>query len=292
MLMVAGRVDSTCTDSAVPQQWPVEMEYGGWRQTPARLSVSSHANATDLKDLLRCLAAEDCAHSWKSFGTEGTADELLRWENELRPSRLFFFYLDAGTRRQLVGAGAVADTLAHGFPHAGFCVVGRCYVMPAFRGSGFYRRMLHYRLERCREKFGNELNAVHLGTSSRKVERVVTTEGLPGWPRFICVGKERLTVGGHVEMVAAYMSFLPAFLQRLCRSLEDPGVPEVAIELRNCLGALERGDARDLGNAVKDLFEDERGQAWLSDHNPRELKQLMAFFRAIPLAGMSSCATE
>ena len=107
------------------------------RFDPDELVISRSADPGSLRRLLESLVSEDCVHSWRNFGPDGTADDLLRWENERRPTELFFFYLKHGG--QMVAAGAVADRLTRDFPHPGFCVIGRCCIMPEYRSRGFYR---------------------------------------------------------------------------------------------------------------------------------------------------------
>src|SRR5271154_3788852 len=114
------------------------------------LVVSQTIEPDDLRRLFRCLTCEDCVHSWKNFGADGTLEDLLEWENLRRPTQLFFFYVRRGGQLHILAASAVADRLTADFPYPGFCVLGRCYIMPEFRNQGFYRRILHYRLEYCK----------------------------------------------------------------------------------------------------------------------------------------------
>jgi len=41
------------------------------------LIVTQSIDRDNLRRLLECLANEDCIHSWKNFGPDGTLDELL-----------------------------------------------------------------------------------------------------------------------------------------------------------------------------------------------------------------------
>jgi hypothetical protein len=247
--------------------------------------ISRSVGADNLRRLLQCLASEDCVHSWKNFGGQGSLEDLLRWENDLRPTELFFFYLKRRDELRLVAAGAVADRLKHGFPHPGFCVLGRCYIMSEFRGQGFYRRVLRYRLEYCRARFGRALKAVHIGSDNNRIARVVTNHRLPGWPRFIHLGEEELTVGGQVKLVDAYLQLFPEYLRSLRAALAGAHAPQCVLELRHALVAIECGDVRNLGIVVRDGFEKARAQGWFDQRDAREINQLLSFCSSVPLVG-------
>lgn len=249
------------------------------------LVVSQSIDPDNLRRLLKCLVQEDCVHSWRNFGPDGTLDELLQWENRLRPTKLFFFYLKRGGELRTVAASAVADRLTRDFPHSGFCVLGRCYIMPYFRGQGFYRQILHYRLEYCRAQFGDALSAIHIGSVNERIERVITNHQLSAWPTFIHLGEEQLKVVGQVRMVGAYMLLLPEYVRKLRSALVGVHAPACVIELRNALGELEAGDIRNLGMLIKRTFGEACGHGWFDTHDSREIEQLLLFCRSVPLVG-------
>ncbi len=251
------------------------------------LIVSQSVDPDDLRVLLESLVGEDCAHSWKNFGRGGTLDELLRWENERRPTELFFFYVERDGARFLVAASAVAATLTRDFPHLGFCVLGRCYIMPKFRSQGLYREILRYRLERCREQLGDALNAVHIGASDERIAHVITHHGFAGWPKFTHLGEESLSVAGQVKTVGAYMMLLPAYAGKIRSALDGPGAPACVAALHDALVRIESEDVRDLGTHLKDTFEAASACGWFDDRDPHEIEQLLSFCSAIPLVGFS-----
>jgi GNAT superfamily N-acetyltransferase len=268
-LVSVGGGEFLCSDVAAPEQ----------------LVVTRSINPDDLRQLLGQLTREDCVHSWKNFGSDGTLEALLRWENNLRPTEIFFFYLKRDDLMRMVAVGAVADRLMHGFPHPGFCVLGRCYIIPEFRGRGLYRRVLHYRLEYCRERFGTALSAVHLGSDSNWIARVVANHQLPGWPRFIHLGQEQLTVAGKAKLVDAYLMLLPEYLEKIRRALAGPRPPTCVVDLRHALAATEWDDVRNVGAAVRDGFERARAYGWFDQRDAREIEQLLTFCRSVPLVG-------
>ncbi len=249
------------------------------------LMVSKSVDSVNMRRLLESLAQEDCVHSWRNFGPEGTLEDLLQWENEHRPTEIFFFYLERGGERQMIGAGAVADRLNRDFPHPGFGVIGRCYIMPQFRGRGFYRRLLRHRLEHCRAQFGNALNGIHIGSVNERVSRVITNHGLPDWPDFIHLGDEALSVAGQIKMVGAYMLLMPEYVSRIGNALAGDDAPACIDELRNVLSWIGRGNIRDLGTLIREPFEEARAVGWFDQRNSLEIEQLLLFCSSIPLAG-------
>jgi GNAT superfamily N-acetyltransferase len=251
------------------------------------LVASESIDPGNLRRLLECLVHEDCVHSWRNFGPDGTLEGLLQWENKHRPTKLFFFYLKRGGETHLVAASAVADRLTRDFLHPGFCVLGRCYIMPQFRGRGFYRHILRYRLEYCRAQFGNALNAVHIGSVNERVSRVITNHQLAGWPRFIHLGEEELRVAGQIRTVGAYMLLLPEYVGKMRKALAVLHAPECVVELRNALSDLETGDVRNLGRLIKEPFEEARAHGWFDERGSQEIEQLLLFCRSIPLVGFS-----
>jgi len=250
------------------------------------LIVTQSIDKDNLRRLLECLAHEDCIHSWKNFGPDGTLDELLQWENERRPTRLFFFHLKCNGKLRMIAASAVAERLTGDSPHPGFCVLGRCYIMPEFREMGFYRSILHYRLEYCRAQFGSRLNAIHIGSVSERISRVITNHRLASWSNFVHLGEEELRVAGKIRTVGAYMLLLPEYVRQIRSSLDGAHAPSCVLELRDVFAGIASGSIRNLGVLAKKKFEDACACGWFDEHSPHEIEQLLAFCRSIPLVGM------
>ncbi len=249
--------------------------------------ASQHIEPEDLRRLLDSLAHEDCVHSWRNFDSHGTLDEMLEWENRLRPTRIFFFYLKLGSERRLVAASAVADRLTRDFPHLGFCILGRCYIMPEFRGQGFYQRILHYRMQYCRDQLQDALKAIHIGSTDDRISRVLTNHRLPGWPTFIHLGVEKLRIAEQVRRVDAYMLLTPEYIRKMQIALSGTHAPGCVTELRTALSRIKSGDARDFGMVIKDAFDEAGKHGWFDEHDSGELEQLLLFCRSIPLVGVS-----
>lgn len=243
----------------------------------------------DLRRLFDCLVQESCVHSWRNIGPQGQAslEELLAWENQRRPTELFFFYVERRGQLQLVAASAVADRLTRDFPHPGFCVLSRCYIMPEFRGQGFYRRILHYRLEHCRARFGDLLRGIHIGTVDQRIACAITRPAMPSWPRFIHLGEEELRVAGQVRTVGDYILLVPAYVRRLQQALAGADAPPCVLELRERLATIDSAAIDNLGIFVKRRFDQARAHGWFDDHDPHDLEQLLLFCSAIPLVGFS-----
>jgi GNAT superfamily N-acetyltransferase len=249
------------------------------------LVVSQSVDPGSLRCMLESLVQEDCVHSWRNFGPEGTLERLLQWENARRPTKLFFFYLNHDCEIRMVAAGAVADRLNRDFPHPGFYVLGRCCIMPEYRSRGFYRQVLRYRLEYCRAQLGDKLNAIHIGAVNDRISRVITNHELPGWPRFTHLGEEELGVAGEIRKVGAYLLLLPDYLARIQRALAGADAPACVVELRYKLARMESDPLRNLGMLVKHTFEEARVLGWFDDRDTLEIEQLLLFCSSVPLVG-------
>jgi GNAT superfamily N-acetyltransferase len=247
--------------------------------------VSESIDTGNLQRLLECLMHEDCVHSWRNFSSEETLDGLLRWENELRPTRIFFFYLERGGERRMVAAGAVAARLTRDFPHPGFCVLGRCYIMPQFRGQGFYRQILRYRMEYCRAQFNGALKAIHIGSVNERISQVITNHRFAGWPGYIHLGEEELSVAGQIQTVGAYLLLLPEYVRKIQSALSGTHAPACVVKLRNTLSRIESCDIRNLGTLVKETFEEASASGWFDERDAHEIEQLLLFCSSIPLVG-------
>ncbi|HET9896585.1 MAG TPA: GNAT family N-acetyltransferase [Streptosporangiaceae bacterium] len=251
------------------------------------LAVTETADPADLRRLLRLLAQENCVHSWRNFGIDGTLDELLAWENRQRPTKIFFFYSARGSEARMVGAGAVSDSLTGLFPSPGFCVLSRCYVVPEYRGHGMYRLLLQYRMEYCRKEFGDALNGVHIGSANDRIARVLLDHRMPGWPTFAHLGEEELRISGAGAVVGAYMLLMPGYVRRIERELSGSGAPESVLELRRTLAELGAGQVRGLGLLVQRARDDATAAGWFRERGSEAIDQLLRFCRSIPLVSLT-----
>ena len=252
------------------------------------LVVRTSAEPSDLGRLFDYLRREECAHSWRNIEPcrRTSAQDLLEWENELRPTELLFFYAEQAGALRFVAGSAVATRISNDFPHEGFCVLSRCYIMPEFRGRGIYHDVLQYRLDYCIERFAPELRAIHIGTADPRVARVITRAARPGWAPFIHLGEENLHVSEQTRTVDDYLMLSPAYLRCLEIALAGPAAPACVIELRRALGML-RGvvAARNVGLLVQRAFTDARAEGWFDEHDAADFEQLVAFCAAVPLIG-------
>lgn len=246
--------------------------------------VSTAASPRDLGLLLDSLAQEDSTHSWKNFDRTAGLDALLRWENSRRPTEVFFFYLRQGQDLQIVGTGSIAGYLNSRFTDPGFCVLGRCYIMPQFRGRGIYRRVLQFRLERCIARLGRHLKAIHIGSDDERIAHVITQPS-PDWPRFHHLGEEALSIAGRTKRVNAYILFLPAYSHSLAHALEGPGAPPSLTALHGRITEAESAPLRNLGIGLRDALAGVQERAWLRERDCGSINQLMDFCRAMPLVG-------
>ncbi|MES2937608.1 MAG: GNAT family N-acetyltransferase [Pseudomonadota bacterium] len=246
--------------------------------------VSQAASPRDLTLLLDSLSREDSAHSWKNFDRTAGLEDLLRWENSRRPTEVFFFHLKRGDDLQIVGTGSVAEYLNSRFDDPGVPVLGRCYILPEFRGRGIYRRVLQFRFERCIARLGHKLKGVHIGSDDERIAHVIAQPS-PHWPRFHHLGEEALPIAGQTKLVNAYISLLPGFSRSLAQALEGQGAPPALAALHRRLTGTEPADARNLGIELRDALDGAQERAWLSQRDCGPIDQLMAFCRAVPLVG-------
>lgn len=261
------------------------------RAPASALLVRSAVEPSELDRLFDCLQSEDCVHSWRNIEARRrrSVPDLLEWENELRPTELFFFCVEEAGELCLVAGSAVAARMSNEFPHEGFCVLSRCYVMPEFRGRGFYEQILRYRLEHCVRRFGSRLSAVHIGTADPRVARVITHLSRPGWPPFIHLGEEELHVSAQARTVDDYIILAPAYLRRLEAGLIGRAAPPSVVELRQVLGTLRGAEpARDIGLRVKRGFDAACAEGWFDDRDGADFAQLLAFCAAVPLIGFEA----
>lgn len=205
-----------------PMEVPVDpavLDRLGWR----RLEVTTACVPSLLGPLARALRAEEgVAHAWRTplvrwgeASAEALAERLYAHAHAERPTRLFTYAgIDRAGRRVPAGFGAVSERVVAGFPHEGFPVLARAFVAPEARGAGLYGALLAHRLRCGRQQAGDTLRAVHLGTSSRGVQRAVEV-GPWGGLRFVHVGDEALPVASRFHEVRDYLAFSPEYAARL-----------------------------------------------------------------------------
>jgi hypothetical protein len=186
----------------------------GWR----RLVWTRWIYRNQFRQLLDELCGDDCVHTWAQILLESpVADDpvvaVLAHEAENRPTE-FVSYLGmrADGSLELVAVGSVAERISHAFPFDGFPVIARCYMRRRFRGAGLYRSLLAQRVALCREIWGQQLKAIHLGTANPRVMSSATSTIAGGaGARFVQVGEEDLGSGARQHRVAALFSFTQSF---------------------------------------------------------------------------------
>lgn len=237
----------------------------GWRRAAAG-PLEPRSFAALLSELRRSARA----HSWRWLSRGRQLDGLLRAEARLRPGVVFAYY---GLRRdgamELFGAAALAERVTAWFPHEGFPVAARGYVLRRFRGNGLYKAMLAHRVRVCRRVWGRRLNAIHLGSSNPRVWR--TLRSAPGGARFSALGVERLPDGRRRLLVRDFVHLAPSFARALrAQSRRRPALRE---RLERLLG---RGfGPRDYAGLL---------QAWHDSGRPAgAFSRLLALCESIPL---------
>ncbi len=191
----------------------------GWR----RVVATSQARCEDLILLFNELKQGGYSHTWKWFDALNSGpilNNLQVFENQRRPTHLFFYYGEKGSgERVFFAAGAVAEKICHSFSHVGFPVISRCYTLKNFRNNRFYHTLLRHRFEFCQQLFGPRLKGVHLGTSNPRVSAAIRKGLLK--PNFLYVGQEELE--GKNEIVDDFVAITENYKKLLlnCRGLKE-----------------------------------------------------------------------
>lgn len=260
-----------------------------------RVSVDSTADETSLRSLLIELHAEECAHSWKNIPNDMGFEALNEYENTQRPTTLFFYHAVRGDcSRDLIGAASVADKVSAIFPHSGFPVLARCYIRRRWRGKGLYRRILRHRLEFCKGRFGDQLMAVHMGTSDEKVMGCIA-KPLDDWPPFTDIGCESLRMGSEIRLVRGYLLFLIGYRRALYKFLKDitdqRGQDRLKKAIDGMLGGAETS-APDHYNAIVHILESLPDPHRAERRTILPLRQFVDMCEAIPLVKYDRALVE
>lgn len=265
-----------------------------------RLSVLQ----SDWEHLLDSIRQERCAHSWRNFSPSGTFEQLVAWENALRPTQIFFYYCpspspssrqegDANTAEaglRLAGVATVADAIRREFPYPGFPVLARCYILPEFRARGLYRRIVQHRLAFCHERWGDGLRAIHIGTADDRVAQTLTGGGADR-PLFVRIGSQLVRAGEDICRVGAFLHFMPRYAQAMTQALCDPAGSAAEEGLRRALSRLHAGGTGEDGLEVCRLFGQLRDAGALGGRDVSSIAQFVSLCQAIPLAGIDALAS-
>jgi GNAT superfamily N-acetyltransferase len=255
------------------------------------LLVSSVVEGQDLRRLLLGLRIERCAHSWRNFDPDGHLDQLVQWENTLRPTAIFFYYAQKDAQGapcdpHIVAAATVVDCVHAQFPHAGFPVMARCYVLPEFRGRGLYRHIVQHRLEYCRARFGAALKAIHLGTRD---ERIAQALGKCGeGPQFVQLGSQMVKAGSDMCLVGAYVHLTASYAYDLAQALRaDAESPSLNV-LSQALTQMMSGAPGEHALALVQHYLEARSAGCFRDRDESSLLEMLDLCRAIPLVGFEA----
>lgn len=246
--------------------------------------VSQTVDAASLETLLTEMRAEFCAHSWKKFPVDIAPQDLLARENERRPTTIHYYHqrADVDGPPILVAAASVADAIAHDAPVSGFPVLARCYVRPAFRGTGLYRRILRHRLLSLIDQGGANLKAVHMGTADERVARTIADRSLP-WNGFVRIGGEDLSIGAKTVRVGGYLLFSPSYAEALLQEAADLRVPAGGLSAGEVFERLLAGGWREPEDAYSRLLDVLAANPSARDLDAASpIRQLTAFCASVP----------
>jgi GNAT superfamily N-acetyltransferase len=243
--------------------------------------------------LLHKIQKERCTHSWRNIDPDVDLYELQDRENALRPTSIFFYFINGdkhdGREGRLAAAATVADGIRKDVPLTGFPVLARCFIMPEFRGMGLYKRILEHRLNFCRDRFQHCLKAVHMGTTNDYVEHSIT-QTVENWPPFLRVGSEALKIGNDICLVGAFLLFMPGYLADMARTLSGAARPPAVKRLDHICTLLKAGSSGDHALAIQENFKEACASGWFDNHDAAPIEQLLCFLRAMPLVGLEEKA--
>lgn len=214
---------------------------------------------------------DPCVHSWRNFTREPSlyraAENLFEWEVQKRPTIFFFYFMvDAEGRREVVGAATISERVTQAFPYDGFPVMARCYVRRQLRGNQIYKALMRDRYQYCVQRWGDQLKAIHLGSSSPAVVHVATNPEVIN-PTFRKVCVERLQICDQAFQVYDLLSFQPSYAERLRAAVKpnegsaaEARGAELLAQMRECLEHLLNGTGqtdifhlRELQNRAKEV---------------------------------------
>ena len=246
------------------------------------LIASQHISSEDLKRLMDQIRSESCSHSWKNFQGELSEGQLLEWEKQLRPTTVFYYYVQSENGALLVAAATVADKINGHTTCQGLPVLGRCYVVPEFRNNGYYREVVQHRLSFCQKRFGHRLKAVHIGTNNKFVSQCITSNTLT----FSHIGQEALNINDHVHVVDAYLMIMPDYLNRLIESVPKAEEDDSTTALYNSLINIQKqAPSFNLASGIRQAYQSALNEGWRNQYAEQEIENLMTFFSEIPLIG-------
>ena len=234
---------------------------------------------------------DHCVHSWHNFTQEPSisraAERLFEWEMQKRPT-VFFFYsiVDPDGRRNIVAAATISERVTNEFPFDGFPVIARCYVRRQFRGKGIYAALMRDRYQYCVQRWGAQLKAIHLGSSSPAVVHVATNPDVIN-PTFRKVCMERLQVRDQIFHVHDLLSFQPSYAERLRAAVIPTGDcvaghrgKEVLTQMRESLEHLLNGTGQTDIFHLRELQNQAREVGHRSVVENADLQGLLAFCNA------------
>ncbi len=142
-------------------------------------SIVARGTAVDeeILSLIEELKSGTSAHSWQRVQIESrlsVADQLLHFESSIRPTMIFFYHaVDHSGREKLIGTGAISSRINNQFEFEGFPVVSRCFIFEKYRNLRLYSPVLTHRISVCKEMWGPDLKAIHLGSAHPRIFEVV-----------------------------------------------------------------------------------------------------------------------
>ena len=178
------------------------------------------AGEPEFRQLFEELHQEKIGHTWKKYPLLdiGNLANVISEENKKRPTQFFFFYAQKGNQASLMGAATIAESICNSFQYKGLPVLSRCYIRRAYRNNRLYTPMLVRRIEYCEQMYGDELKAIHLGTSNIRVLKSALSNA---FQNFKLVGNEVLDCGKYREIIFDFLRFSPSYQESCMTRLPE-----------------------------------------------------------------------
>lgn len=267
-----------------------------WKSVIVKETVENE----QLKPLLTELQQGDYGHTWRWFDftqSSNISKDLYEFENKKRNTKIFYFYgITNKNEEVLFGAGTVSDKPNANFPFTGFPVIARSYIINNFRNSRLYFPMLKFRMDVCQELFGDQLRAIHLGSSNPRVFQTVKKKeiGIP----FLFLGNENIGPSDECCIVRDFLWLTDEYrsqLENLVATCNSNSSGDVVLgklsQLLNDFLA-NNNDSTFYLDLVQILDKLKSKSTNLTPINDKALNQLMTLMEEIPVTKSDTISEE
>lgn len=245
------------------------------------LMVSEKIGASDLKKLFDSLSIDECSHSWKYIKNHDDLSKIYEWENKIRETNILFFYFKKDNDISLVGTGSIGYGVNPKFRDPSFIVLGRCFILPKFRGKGLYRKLLHYRLKYSELK-KNQLDAIHVGTNDSRVEYLLEELGSTDEYTLLHLGFEYLNLAA-TDAVKTFVLIKKSYKEKIFEDIshnqDSAGMRELFTLFKN---QLSQNSAVNIGATLSQIANEYELNHWNLPTSAKNINKVIEFCKSLP----------